>query len=1795
MGYVIIFFFLIANLLFGQFEYRENEKGFEIKFTGELIEYITRNENNKLIFDFYLHADESKSGYPKLPSKTFIIAIPPNSKVVPEINEKYITTFENVYVELNKKPKLVNDSIITYEEASVNQELLFKDFYPETEIEVVDYIWIRDFYCALVKLNTHRYSYKNNSLIMIDSCTISLSLERNNQTYQLNSSPLSFYDEMLNDVIINYKDAKKFRSFNPLYTYSDTTGNWIDYSRDYVKLAIPADNIYRITHNDLLSFGLNPSLINPQTFKLFRLGVEQPIFVYGQDDGVFDSTDFIEFYCERNYSYQDYRRIVGIRQDYINYMNRYTDTSIVWLTWGGTPGKRVTIIDQIPSVTQDTLTSHLVNLHLEQDVRLWYYDAVSARVQLPMWQENKVFTWLFVGNGGVVSTSFPARDFLPNSIVRTIVRLISYGANITTNAHKFGVSLNSSTSQDTINFNFRQTVNFASSFSSNQLLSGTNTIRIFGLTSPATFHQALVDWIDIEYFRRNVAINDSILITVPDTVQQNVRIVRIDNLSPNFEVLVYKVFPEMKKIQSFTTIGTTTKSIFFIDTVKGRDKYFIIPLAKVRNPIFKGIKQFVNLRSQSRGADYILITNKVFSTASNEYKNFISQSYGVRIELIYNEDIFDEFAYGNPEAEAIKRFLMNAYINWIAPKPSFLTLLGDANYDYRDIITPAPAIRKKNFVVSYGNPVSDVWYVMWDSVNTYIPQMFVGRIPVNSNQEIIRYLQRHQNYINSLYDVFNKTFLFFSGGNPGNPGEMGLIKAANDLVINDYVRSFPIYGNAFHFYKTINPPTNFGPYSTDFVQSAINEGGIFISYIGHSGTRTWDNSITEVEHLQNRYTNRFSLITDFGCSTGKFAEPDIDAFGELFVTQSPYGQAITYCGNSSWGYLSTSLRFPRLFYEILLRDTSTIISRAHLLAKIRQLNETGSGDVNLVFTYCNLLFGDPIISLRLPKKPNLVVDQPSLKILDEQINDQIDSINVMINISNYGLVISDSIKIRIEDIYDDSVRFSHEWFIPFTKFRDTFYLKIPINQLVGIHRLDLKVDPENNIDEIYEEDNHVSLTYLVTSTSLVPVEVSSFYNGSRDFIEVLNPIVERSDQPEVIKLELSVSPDFGDFQSYVKNFDTILTRIPLSNLIPNERYFYRLKLDHPDAFYTQVNSFKNVYNNATLFIDEQLREQDFVNFNTKYDSSERSWLLDKKSNVLKIMSAGKYDGAFGSIQYNSYEKLPNTYYWGIATALIDTITLEPHSFRYFQATDPGVMDSLANYINRLPTGTVIAMTISDDGAQNVLGWGPGTVSRNAIKTLGSKYIDSVLYREGWCILGKKGAPIGSVPESYKKYFTGVAQIELTKNITFDSGYVVFPKMENARNWQYVIFDSEKPNNTSLVHIPIGITSTNEKDTLYNLSTSLDSISLSNIDAAHYPSIQILTKFYSNQLKESPKVKSLSAYYLTLPELAINYQVVKISRDTINQGEYVNYNAKIFNVGKSSTDPFRVVLELIKPDNSVSTLIDSTFAVLIPDESITLEYRYLNTIYDGFGSFSFRLMIDPENRVREFVESNNVFVKKFFVKKDTTTSVSASALIVKFNNKELNDWDFVEPNSKINITLNYPVWFNVRDTSAIQIYIDAERIYAYEFNTNFDSIERRLEIEFEKVFEKGQHDIKIFIKDAYGRISSNPVYERYFKVSSDLEIQRVYNIPNPMKDDTYFTFVATQVPDEATIKIYTVTGRLIKIIQLQESELNINFNKVYWDGKDEDGDIVGNGVYLYRLIIKKGEKTYTTTQKLAVVK
>ncbi|MGB5530616.1 MAG: type IX secretion system sortase PorU [Ignavibacteriaceae bacterium] len=130
---------------------------------------------------------------------------------------------------------------------------------------------------------------------------------------------------------------------------------------------------------------------------------------------------------------------------------------------------------------------------------------------------------------------------------------------------------------------------------------------------------------------------------------------------------------------------------------------------------------------------------------------------------------------------------------------------------------------------------------------------------------------------------------------------------------------------------------------------------------------------------------------------------------------------------------------------------------------------------------------------------------------------------------------------------------------------------------------------------------------------------------------------------------------------------------------------------------------------------------------------------------------------------------------------------------------------------------------------------------------------------------------------------------------------------------------------------------------------------------------------------------------------------------------------------------------------------------------------------------------------------------------------------------------------------------------------------------------------------GDYTIDVKAWDVFNNFSSE---ESFFTVLStnDLVVRDVYNYPNPFSSNTTFTFQHNLTrPIDVKINIYTIAGRLIQ--ELEEKNINQKFVKVNWDGRDGDGDQLGNGTYLYKLIVRTTDGGYTESVigKMAVIK
>ncbi len=127
-----------------------------------------------------------------------------------------------------------------------------------------------------------------------------------------------------------------------IYFSAFTQANsWIDYNKQYFKIHVSSDGIYRITYNELLNAGVPVNLIDPRGIQLFYRGEEQYIYIKGESStGIFDPAGYIEFYGIRNRGDDDLEFFDSPDSRVNNDYSFYNDTSVYFLTWSYSTGNR---------------------------------------------------------------------------------------------------------------------------------------------------------------------------------------------------------------------------------------------------------------------------------------------------------------------------------------------------------------------------------------------------------------------------------------------------------------------------------------------------------------------------------------------------------------------------------------------------------------------------------------------------------------------------------------------------------------------------------------------------------------------------------------------------------------------------------------------------------------------------------------------------------------------------------------------------------------------------------------------------------------------------------------------------------------------------------------------------------------------------------------------------------------------------------------------------------------------------------------------------------------------------------------------------------------------------------------------------------------------------------------------------------------------------------------------------------------------------------------------------------------
>ncbi|MCD6182429.1 MAG: hypothetical protein J7K89_08625 [Candidatus Cloacimonetes bacterium] len=200
-----------------------------------------------------------------------------------------------------------------------------------------------------------------------------------------------------------------------------------------------------------------------------------------------------------------------------------------------------------------------------------------------------------------------------------------------------------------------------------------------------------------------------------------------------------------------------------------------------------------------------------------------------------------------------------------------------------------------------------------------------------------------------------------------------------------------------------------------------------------------------------------------------------------------------------------------------------------------------------------------------------------------------------------------------------------------------------------------------------------------------------------------------------------------------------------------------------------------------------------------------------------------------------------------------------------------------------------------------------------------------------------------------------------------------------------------------------------------------------------------------------------------------------------------------------------------------------------------------------------------------------------------------------------------------ISRNGIISFLLSDANGIDMFnnklhlaLDGETVSAEEYSIslsqgNLTNIPIKYQL---NNLDKGSHKISVDCTDCNGNYA---VREIDFEVSTSFDIINVANYPNPVKSKTIkavnagrtrFTYVLTDDADDATIKVYTVSGRLVKTFKHIPSTIGYHeFPRTVsgWDCTDEEGFNLSNGVYFYKITAKRGSKKIEKIKKMAILK
>jgi hypothetical protein len=541
-----------------------------------------------------------------------------------------------------------------------------------------------------------------------------------------------------------------------------------------------------------------------------------------------------------------------------------------------------------------------------------------------------------------------------------------------------------------------------------------------------------------------------------------------------------------------------------------------------------------------------------------------------------------------------------------------------------------------------------------------------------------------------------------------------------------------------------------------------------------------------------------------------------------------------------------------------------------------------------------------------------------------------------------------------------------------------------------------------------------------------------------------------------------------------------------------------------------------------------------------------------------------------------------------------TTTGEKCGVYHYNTNQIIIQDSLVAFLERIPENYHIII----NSAQNcdVPNWNSDLWE--VLKKFGVSKIQSIGKGEPFTIIADKKSinpsPATEYTADYSDPVTSPLMQRFSNGITFQpfakSGSIESKTIGPVADWQTlnIYFDDYNSSDSFNIDIHKSINGVNWIDEI--LSVSSPNIDLSSIDAKIYPFLKFKVNIFDDKKHSAASIGRWKVNYQNLNEGSIvlddNF---KFKHDTLDQGANLEFAINFTNINdkKYDSSSYYISIKNLTTGN-LDTITNGILGKLEPESFIiindTISTRNIN------GDFELLLAVNDDKQIKEYTYDNNYFSKPFYIKRDSRNPL----LDVVFDGRHILNYDIISPNTEIYVMISDDnSYFALQDPSIIYATLTKPDGQVDTLTTQMTEVSfipgTKPKEEAKLIYRapnllSGDYMLNVKVKDASGNFSSEMGYTINFKIIQEASISNIYPYPNPFSTKMKFVYTLTgsEVPDYMKIQILTVSGKVVREIsqyELGSIRIGNNISEFTWDGTDEYGDLLANGVYLYRVVAK----------------